>query len=186
MGLSSEKPINDISNKNHYRIPIKGESIDFTRSLLEITHPIIGNVAILSWVGKDSENNIVRQPAIWLFPFYEEDKNFHLSYEGFSVYIPEGLHGLGKDNIAMPKDGSIFKMQKGQAHYFNNEDCLTPNCDYRLDKNNTSIVLNNISIYDENYAKGCMINLRASFDGVLRNEQVEGNITILCTIDTIG
>lgn len=176
--------------KDSIQIVFDKSYIDITRPLVEIIHPTIGNMAILGWAGiEKTTNNKIRQPAIWLDNSLEYGI-FHLSYEGYAVYMSndytEQDNYLDKERIIMPDDKSIFQMKKDKKHFFNNYNSLVPNYMYALDKNNTSINMNNISIFNSDCSIGCMINLRSSFIGSMDKKGINGNIIISCTSEDIG
>lgn len=190
--MSTERPSQEmprigyeIPNTKNHRIVISKHDIDKVGLLHQIEHSEMGHIADLIWVGRYNNSNL-RQLA--LIPKHQEHV-LSLSYDGFCVYkeksYSDGVVFLRKDAILMPYDGSIFIMNPDSFHYFNQRSPLNPNLNYSLDVNNTSIVLNNISIYNEDYTKGSMINLRASFDGRLNSDKFDGNVHILFVTDDI-
>jgi hypothetical protein len=167
------------------RIIINKSQIDNVGLIDEIHHREMGHIADLVWVGRLNNSNL-RQLAI--IP-KSKDEELTLSYEGFCVYkeksYSNGVVFLRKDEMTMPFDGSIITMAPDTFHYFNSRGVLDPNLNYSLDVNNTSIILNNISIYNKKHTKGSMINLRASFDGAIDDENIDGNVHILYVSDDI-
>ena len=177
--IEPEKPSEEDNNlpDDHFKKRINKEDIDNTSELVRMAHPTLGYIATLGWVG------IVRQPAIWFDGTQETYDDYYISYEGYANYM-DGTT-VDQKHLAVPRNGEVLKMKDNTRYFFNSHDSVTPNKSYSLDKNNTSIVMNNVSIYNKAHDTGIMINLRASFDGLLDDENIGGNVNILCAIDNI-
>ena len=192
MGLEEEKPNNDEEpNANHHQFIINKNDIDVDQTLFDIIHPTHGQMATLGWIGIDSRNyEKIRQPVIWSYPINEVSSAPHLSYEGYANYMPKyfssSFKHIATEHIVMPNDGTVFRMESNRRYFFNSYDAIVADSKYSLDSNNVSIIMNNISIYNQTYSIGCMINLRASFDGLLQDSFIDGNVIILCNVDYIG
>jgi len=186
MGLEPSRPAEETQDnpeKNHFIERINRADLHNTRSLINITHPTLGYMASLYWVGKAPASfRDVYQPAIYcpagVF-------NRYLAYDGKANFIKTGI-GNDYEFLRYPHNEVLFTMSPDTLHYFTTSDPLSPNYTYALKANNMSIIMDNISIYNEHYTCGCMLNLRASFEGKMVDDDISGNVIILCTVDYIG
>lgn len=188
--MTAERPSQEMPRIGHKdpdapnnRISIPRDEIDNTGLIDSIYHSEMGHIIDIVWVGRYNNSNL-RQLA---FVKRYREGELTIAYEGFSVYKEkaylDGTILLRKDSVLMPYDGSIITMIPDAFHYFNARNILEPNLNYSLDVNNTSIILNNISIYNKDHTKGTMINLRAGFDGSLKDEESGGRVNILFVSD---
>ena len=184
MGMNPEKPTETgMGQYEPKKIIINKHDLHNTRSLMDVVHPDVGYLASIYWVGKSPSGVFqdVYQPAIYC-PEGINDR--YLSYDGKASYILAGDKN-DYDFLRYPFDASIYKMTPDGLHYFKIENPLAPNFQYALNSNNTSIIMNNISIYNENYSSGCMVNLRASFEGRTVDNNIDGNVVLIITIVNI-
>lgn len=179
MGMTPEKPSNENNLPDkHFKVRIEKNNIDDTFAIRELEHPELEYIATLGWVGEST----IRQPAIWV-DRPREGEEYYISYEGYANYMD---YQITQAHLVVPRNGIVMKMKDNMRYFFNSDDSVTPNQKYSLDSNNTSIIMNNISIYNKAHTKGIMINLRASFDGLINDAEIGGSVNILCSVDSIG
>jgi len=186
MGIENEKPSlehTEEQNNKSYKFVLNRHEFHNTHSMIDIFHPTAKYLASLYWVGKDPENHIMNicQPAIFC---PEGMKDRYLSYNGKANFILAGDKN-DYDFLRYPFNGSVYKMTSDTMHYFKTEDPITPNYQYALRTNNESIIMDNISIFNESYDCGCTISLQARFEGKIIDDNLDGNIIILVRVDTV-
>ncbi len=170
--------IEDRPNAIHFKHIIHKDLMHETQLIKDI------DVVSIMWVGAG-----VYQPALKATSPTEKWQTPHLSYEGYAHYLPPyagSFPHIQTDHIVMPNNGQVQKMRHDELYFFNSYDPASHDKRYALNKNNTSIIINNASIYDETYNIGAMVNMRASFDGLTNDEIIGGNVIILCSIDWIN
>lgn len=134
-------------------------------------------IASLCWVGDSQEGTgTINQPCI----ITHEDDTKYLSYDGRINYAG------GSDSVIIPNVGATYPITQRKEYYFNRDNPLIPDKKYSLLSNNASIRLNNISIFNQDYSKGVMLDLRASMEGVFSTNPKEGWIVILAAVDEIN
>ncbi len=155
-----------------------------TRSLMDVIHPDpdVGYLASIYWVGKSPGLfQDVCQPAIFC-PNGIDDR--YLSYDGKANFVLSGNKN-DYDFLHYPFDGIVYKMTPDELHYFKKEDPLIPNYQYELKTNNNSITMHDVSIFDKTYNHGCMVTIRASFEGKTVDDNLDGNAIILITVQPV-
>lgn len=178
MGTMPEKPIiggeNTLPDK-HFKVRIDKDNIDDTFAIRELEHPVLGYIATLGWVGEST----IRQLAIWSDRAREDE--WYMSYEGYANF-PRLL----AIHTVIPCSGEVLKMKNNTRYFFNSYDPSIADPYYSLDSSNTSLIINNLSLFNRSHTEGLMINLRASFDGLIDDDEIGGGVNILCSIDSIG
>jgi hypothetical protein len=163
----------------HYEFLIDKSKINETKKIIDITHPEPNykKLASLYWVGENNQQQI-HQLA---FSIDDINQKRFLSFDGYSFCLK--LDKYDQDHIKYPSDGSTYAMKNGIYHYFNNLNPELVNLNYSINKNNYSTIMNNVSIFDEHYRYGAMINLRVSFEGDIEDNNLDGKVIILVSMD---
>ena len=134
-------------------------------------------LASIAWIGTSvSSGEKVMQPAI----ITNNPGDTYLAYDGRANYLD------GSDLIIMPSHGSIYPMESGRLYYFSDNTPEIPNSKYALMYNNTSIRMNNISIFNGDFSKGIMMDFRSSMEGTFSDGAKNGYVVVLATIDSIN
>ena len=165
----------------HQKIVFTYSAVNDSRRLFDVHYSDGSYCASITWMGKTvSAGQQVWQPGIMT----NNVDTKYLSFDGQNNFTG------GNEQIVWPSNGSEYEITTGRFYYFNNSNPEKFDTTYSLLKNNNSIRMNNISIFNKDYTKGVMMDLRASLEGAVQdcsepNKPVTGYIVVLASIDTI-
>ncbi|WP_299079125.1 hypothetical protein [uncultured Paraglaciecola sp.] len=173
--LNKETKDEDING--HKKIVVTQDSVHENRRLFDVYYSDDNYAASFLWIGSGIEDGSkIMQPAIAT----NNPETKYLAYDGQVNHID------GSSQILMPSNGNPYPIEQNQAYFFRGSNPETPVQSYGLQFNNMSIRLNNISIFNENFSKGVMLDFRASMEGVFSDETKSGYIVVLASVDTIN
>lgn len=191
--MNQERPVLetvDSPNKNHRIFSISRRDIDTTFKLLDIESSRVGKLAELHWVGEieNQDGHLTKFRQLGIKKEISKEAVF-LSYDGFRQgkykELGSSFFNLGGDYLCHPYNSNIYQIPNDKFVGFSRGNPHILEQEGALDVNNASIEIKNASIFDFDYKNGVMINLRASFDGLMTHDSIDGNVRILLTFDDI-
>lgn len=162
MGLTPEKPtstddsfgITRVDDGHNFKCIIRNMDLGF--DLFEIKDCYGTVIAEMKWTGVYMADSKVK-----LQPYIVAAVPLSVCYDGQFIGV------YGTDAIVNPRPGCQLFYSAGEDNYFNHSGAGTsPTKEFNLNANNSSIRMDNISLFHQGMGHGAMLDFRASFQDV--------------------